>query len=72
MDFSLPLEKMTQQDKIAAMETLWEDLCRDHESIPSPTWHKDVLETREKEFNEGKAEFTPFDLSKKKIRAQLG
>jgi putative addiction module component (TIGR02574 family) len=70
MDISLPLDKMTRLDKIAIMERLWEDLCRDPESIPSPEWHKDILEAREREVSEGKAKFTSFDRSKKRIRDQ--
>jgi Putative addiction module component len=48
MEDSLPLDKMTSLDNIAVMEKLWDDLCRDPESIPSPEWHKEVLEAREK------------------------
>ncbi len=72
MNISLPLDKMTNSDKIAVMETLWEDLCRDPESIPSPAWHKDVLEAREKEVSEGKAKFTSFDQAKERIKGQIG
>ena len=43
MDILLPLDKMTNLDKIAVMEKLWDDLCRDPDSIPSPKWHKEVL-----------------------------
>jgi len=71
MDISLPLDKMTSSDKIAVMEKLWDDLCRDPESIPSPKWHKDVLDAREKEINEGRANFTSFDQAKEKIRDQI-
>ena len=71
MNISLPLDKMSRLDKIAIMERLWEDLCRDPESIPSPEWHKDILEAREREVSEGKAKFTPFDRSKKRIRDQI-
>ncbi len=67
MDISLPLDKMTSLDKIAVMEKLWDDLCRDPESIPSPNWHQEVLEAREKEINEGKAKFTTFDRAKERI-----
>ena len=71
MDISLPWDKMTKLDKIAVMEKLWEDLCRDPEAVPSPTWHKDVLEAREKDINEGKAKFSSFDRAKKRIRDQI-
>ncbi len=70
MDISLPLDKMTSLDKITVMEKLWDDLCQDPESIPSPKWHKEVLESREMELNEGKAKFIAFDLAKEKIRDQ--
>jgi len=71
MDISLPLDKMTSLDKIAVIEKLWDDLCRDPETIPSPTWHKDVLEAREKEINQGRAKFTSIDRAKEKIRDQI-
>ena len=70
MDISLPLDKMTNLEKIAVMEKLWDDLCRDPESIPSPNWHQEVLEAREKEVNERKAKFTSFDRAKKRIKDQ--
>jgi len=70
MDISLPLDKMTSLDKISMMEKLWDDLCRDPEAIPSPEWHKETLEAREKQLNEGKAKFTAFDRAKERIRAQ--
>ena len=71
MNISLPLDKMTNLDKIALMEKLWDDLCQDSESIPSLNWHKDVLEAREKEINEGKAKFTSFDEVKERIKDQI-
>lgn len=71
MDILLPLDKMTSLDKIAVMEKIWDDLCRDPESFPSPKWHKEVLEARENEINEGRAKFTAFDRAKEKIKDQI-
>lgn len=68
MDISLPLDKMTSLDKIAVMEKIWDDLCRNPESISSPEWHRQVLQAREREINEGKAKFTAFDRAKERIR----
>ena len=68
MEFVLPLDKMTTEDKIAAMERLWEDLCRTPESVPSPSWHEDVLSAREKRVRDGRAEFAPFNGAKDRIR----
>ena len=68
MEFVLPLDKMTTEEKLAAMERLWEELCRSPESVPSPSWHEDVLIARGKRVKEGKAEFTDFDAAKDRIR----
>ena len=70
MDFSLPLDKMTKLDKIAIMEQIWNDLCQDPESVPSPNWHKDVLAAREERIKGGQAEFTTFQAAKERIRDQ--
>lgn len=70
MDISLPLDKMTSLDKIAVMEKLWDDLCRDPKGIPSPKWHEEVLVARQKWVKEGKAKFIPFDQAKERIRDQ--
>ncbi len=68
MEFVLPLDKMTTEDKLAAMERLWEDLCRSPESVPSPPWHEDVLSAREKRVRKGRARFAAFDAAKDRIR----
>jgi hypothetical protein len=68
MDFLLALDKMTTSDKLAAMERLWEDLCRSPESVPSPPWHGDVLLAREKRVKEGRAKFAALDAAKDRIR----
>jgi len=68
LEFVLPLDKMTTEDKLAAMERLWEDLCRSPESVPSPSWHEDVLIARDKRVREGKAEFANLDAAKDRIR----
>ena len=71
MNISLPLDKMTRLDKLAIMERLWDDLCQDPDSIPSPQWHKGVLETREQEITERKAKFSSFDTAKERIKDQI-
>ena len=48
MSVLLQLDQMTLADKLRAMEALWEDLCRNEESVPVPQWHKEVLDERER------------------------
>ena len=71
MNISLPLDKMTTLEKIAVMEKLWDDLCRDPEGISSPKWHAEVLEARQKDVKEGKAKFLSFDQVKDRIRDHI-
>jgi len=68
MGFVLPLDKMTTEDKIAAMEQIWDDLCRNPESVSSPPWHEKVLSARKKSIQEGKAKFSDFTAAKDRIR----
>jgi hypothetical protein len=42
MSMNLPLKDMTLQEKLAAMEMLWDALARSPESVESPSWHKDM------------------------------
>lgn len=62
----LPLDQMTIEEKLQAMETLWADLCR-RGAVPVPDWHKDILDERQRLIDEGKAEFIDWETAKKEI-----
>ena len=49
MPVELQIERMTLEEKLRAMEALWADLSRHEEQIPSPAWHQQILQDREKE-----------------------
>jgi len=65
---SLSLKKMSTEEKIEIMETLWEDLCQNAESLSSPDWHLELLRQREKKIKDKKEQFLDWDASKKQIR----
>lgn len=71
MGFALPLGKMTTVDKLSAIERLWDDLCRTPEDVPSPPWHKDVLDARTNRAKKGKARFFSLDEAKARIRKAI-
>ena len=71
MSMNLPLKEMTLDEKLAAMELLWEDLARSPESIESPAWHKDTLDQRKRRIAEGKARFVDWETAKTEIRKKL-
>ena len=64
----LPLDKMTTSEKLSAMEELWDDLCRDAQSVPSPTWHEKVLADRENRVAERTAKFIDLHEVKEAVR----
>ena len=71
MSFSIPLEQMTVEDKLQAIEEIWADLASTPENIPSPSWHEDVLRAREKRISEGTSHFLDLAEAKKAVRERL-
>lgn len=71
MSTSLQLDHMTTSEKIRTMEQLWDDLCRNAESVSSPEWHSDVLQQREEAVAKGSASFNDWETEKKRIRDSL-
>ena len=59
---------MTTAEKLHALEQIWEDLCRTPDQIPSPSWHGDVLQDREKRVEEGSSQFADWAEAKEIIR----
>jgi hypothetical protein len=71
MQTSLPLNKMTINEKLVIMNQIWEDLMRNPEDIPSPEWHNEVLAARSERVKSGKAKFKDFDTAKSELRSQF-
>ena len=71
MKVSLPLKKMTAEEKIQTMEIIWDDLCKKADSLSSPVWHEDILKDREEEIKNGNDEFEDWDSARKKIQDSI-
>jgi hypothetical protein len=71
MAFSLPLDKMTISEKLAAMELLWEDLSHLNENVPPFSWHERILKDREKLIAQGKATFSNLNEAKQRIQDKI-
>jgi hypothetical protein len=67
MPVELQIAEMTLEEKLRAMEALWDDLCRREEAVPVPQWHKDLLDERERLVEQGKARFLEWETAKKRI-----
>ena len=64
---TLPLQRLTLEDKLRALETLWADLSQHEQAVPLPEWHKRVLADREQMIQDGRARFLDLETAKKRI-----
>jgi hypothetical protein len=71
MSKSLLLKEMTLHEKLAVMESLWEDLAGSSDSIESPAWHKEILDQRGRRVLAGEAKFIDWQAAKVEIRKKL-
>lgn len=71
MDIVLPLHEMTVAEKLRAMEVLWDDLSRNPDDIPTPAWHAEVLAARQKEIDEGRAKFIPWEECRESLHKEI-
>ena len=67
----LPLEKMTVEEKLQAMEALWEDLTRRADEYEPPAWHAAVLRERQAAIDAGEETFEDWEVAKEKIRKAI-
>jgi hypothetical protein len=71
MSIELPLDNMTLVDKLEAMEALWADISRKPADLPSPSWHKDILDERRQLVAKGKLKFLDWDTAIADLRDEL-
>jgi hypothetical protein len=71
MSVELEIDRMTLEEKLRAMEALWEDLCRREKNVPVPRWHKDLLDERQRLVEQGKATFQDWEAAKKRIAERI-
>lgn len=67
----LPLEKMSMEDKLRAMELLWDDLCNKAGGLTSPAWHEGILAERDAMQKRSEDEFEDWETAKRNIRNKV-
>jgi hypothetical protein len=65
--FSVPLDLMSREEKLKALEAIWQDLTKDGD-FESPEWHAHVLRETEQAVKDGKAGFLEWEAAKQKLR----
>jgi putative addiction module component (TIGR02574 family) len=71
MNATLQIKQMTVQEKLRAMETLWDELCRQEGVVQVPQWQKTLLDEREHLIKQGKARFSNWESAKKRINRKI-
>jgi len=71
MSIDLPLDSMTLVDKLEAMEVLWAEISRKPADLPSPDWHKEILDERRRLAAEGKLKFLDWDTAIADLRKEV-
>ena len=68
---TMPLSGFTFAQKLLLMEKLWADLSGSEEPLPSPSWHRSILQERAAAYEAGRMKASPWDQAKKRIRKRL-
>jgi putative addiction module component (TIGR02574 family) len=68
MDAVLPLDQMTVEEKLRAMEAIWRSLSKIEDQVPVPDWHKQVLDERQRQIDAGEASFVSLEEMKERVR----
>jgi hypothetical protein len=65
---ALAIENMTWDEKIRAMEELWESLSREEARLKSPPWHEEALRETAARHDAGKEQPIDWDAAKRELR----
>lgn len=61
------LTRLTNAERLALMDWIWESLDNKDKEVESPAWHGAVLAEREAKIRSGDAEFLSLDEVKKRL-----
>jgi hypothetical protein len=62
---------MSVEEKLRAMELLWDDLCNKAGGVTSPAWHEDVLAERDAMLGRGEDRFEDWEAAKRDIKNKV-
>jgi Putative addiction module component len=65
---ALPIKQMSLEQKLRAMEELWESLSELKDSFPSPSWHEDRLRETAKRYEAGQEQPIDWEAAKDELR----
>ena len=63
--------KMTQEEKLHAMDMLWTSIIASSDEFEPPAWHEAVLKERRRQVESGEAQFLPWEDVKRELRQEF-
>jgi putative addiction module component (TIGR02574 family) len=71
MSAAVQLGTMTVSEKLDLLEALWDDLSQNPEQVPSPDWHREILEERREDLQAGREQLEDWEKAKQDIRRRI-
>ena len=65
---TLAIQQMSWEEKLRAMEELWESLSREATRLESPEWHGDALRETERRYEAGQEQPVDWTIAKQELR----
>lgn len=65
---ALPIKEMSRDEKLRAMEELWESLSQDAGQLTSPSWHEDALRETSRRYEAGQEQPIDWSTAKRELR----
>ena len=67
MSVEITLDNLSVSEKVRLLERVWDSLCSKSGDVRSPDWHREVLETRKRRLEEGRATVSPWSEAKARL-----
>ena len=67
ISIEIPLETLSVSEKIRLPESVWDSLCSKSGDVRSPEWHREVLETRKRRLEDGRATVSSWSEAKARL-----
>ena len=67
----MEIKKLSREEKIQVMETIWNELTNGERPAESPAWHKNVLEETERRLQAGQEKVLDWNEAKQDLRNRV-
>jgi len=64
---NIEIDSLSIPEKLALVDQIWSSIGRDAENVPSPDWHKELLEERLRRLDSGEASVSSLADLKKRL-----